>query len=180
MYPGEGLSGRVWEIKETLIVKNYEEWDGRLENWTDISNYYLAGIPVSWGDEILGVLEVALDPGESPKNENKTLELFATQAAIALKNARLFRDEKLRRTEADTLREIGILINPMVGKPELLDMILSSLQKSLYTSASIQLVSGSEIIIEAYLGEKPPDTIIGTAFQVHENEVAKKILVDGD
>ena len=182
VYPGEGLSGRVWETRETLTVHNYSEWDGRLENWTEVSNYYLAGIPVSWGDEILGVLEVALDPNNSLSiNQLETLELFATQAAIALKNARLFRDEKLRRNEADTLREIGVLINRMIGEPELLDMILSSLQKVVsYSSASIQLVSGSEIVVEAYFGDKPVETIVGTTFKIQENEAARKILIDGE
>ncbi len=33
VYPGEGLSGRVWERKETITVQNYAHWDGRLENW---------------------------------------------------------------------------------------------------------------------------------------------------
>lgn len=182
VYPGEGLSGRVWENKETLIVKNYKDWEGKLENWTDVSNYYLAGIPVSWGDEILGVLEVALFPGESLSNNDlETLELFASQAAVALKNARLFRDEKLRRTEADTLREIGVLINRMVGQPELLELILSSLQKVVsYSSASIQIVNGQDIVIEAYLGDKPAENIIGASYRVLENQAAKEILIDGN
>ncbi|TFG50355.1 MAG: PAS domain S-box protein, partial [Anaerolineales bacterium] len=54
VYPGEGLSGKVWEARKTITVQNYAEWEGKLENWSEMSNYYLAGIPVSWGDEMLG------------------------------------------------------------------------------------------------------------------------------
>ena len=180
--PGEGLSGNVWENKETLIVQNYKDWEGRLEKWTDVSNYYLAGIPVSRGDEMLGVLEVALDPSDAlTKNEIATLELFATQAAIALNNARLFRNEKLKRIEADTLREVGVLINRLIGQPELLDMILTSLNKVVsYSSASIQLVRDSEIVIEAFLGEKSNQEIIGTTFNIQENDIARRVLIDGE
>ena len=182
VHPGEGLSGKVWESKKTITVEKYSEWEGRLENWVPVSDYYLVGIPISSGGEMLGVLEIALDPGNSlSSSELSTLELFATQAAIALKNARLFSNEKLRRNEADTLREIGVLINRMIGQPELLDMILSSLQKVIsYNSASIQLVSGPEIVIEAYLGDIPAENIIGTRYQIQDNEAARKILVDGE
>ncbi len=181
VYPGEGLSGRVWENRETMTVSNYAEWEGRLENWAPMTNNYMAGFPVIWGDEILGVLEIALDLSQSlSPGQISVLELFATQAAIAIKNARLFSEEKLRRTEADTLREVGVLINQMVDRPELLDMILSSLNKVVpYSSASIQLVSGSEIVVEAYNGQKTQNDIIGTSYKIRENEVAKQILVEG-
>ncbi len=178
---GEGLSGKVWETRETIIVENYVEWEGRSEPWVPVSNYYLAGIPVCWGDEFLAVLEIALEIGDYlTASDIEMLELFAAQAAIAIKNARLFNDERLRRTEADTLREVGVLINKLVDRPELMDMILTSLQKVVpYSSASVQLVKGSEIVIEAYLGHKPQNAIVGTKYKIQENDAARQILIEG-
>ncbi len=182
VYPGEGLSGKVWESKETLIVENYMNWEGGLENWAPLSNYYMVGIPVCWGVEMLGVLEIALDPDENlSPNDISILELFATQAAIALKNARLFSDEKLRRIEAETLREVGMMINKVIDEPELLERILTSLQKVVpYNSASIQLVNGSDIIVEAFRGNNARKDVIGTAYQINDNLVAKRILYGGE
>jgi PAS domain S-box-containing protein len=181
LIPGEGLSGLVYMEKATITVENYSTWENRLEDWVPVGNYYLAGIPVSWGEEILGVLEVALDPGKSlSSSELSTLELFAAQAAIAIKNAQLFSDEKSRRIEAETLREVGLLINQLVDQPDMLDRVLVSMQKIIpYTSASIQLVEGQDVVIEAYKGIAPKPSVIGVRYPINENFAAKKIINEG-
>jgi len=179
--PGEGLSGKVWEKNETIIVKDYSKWEGRLDKWAEVGRYYLAGFPVCWGEENLGVLEIALNVDDELSQSDITmLELFATQAAIAIKNAQLFSEEKLRRQEAETLREVGLLINRMMDRPGLLDMILTTLQKVVpYHSASIQLVKGSEVVIEAFRGTEHPENVIGTAYSINENKLANQVLNEG-
>ncbi|NOQ40452.1 MAG: GAF domain-containing protein [Anaerolineales bacterium] len=178
---GEGLSGKVWEKQETIIVDNYAEWEGRSQNWVSMGNYYLAGIPVCWGDELLGVLEIALDPSETlSKSDIEMLELFAAQAAIAIQNARLFSGEKQRRQESETLREVGMLINRMMDRPELLELTLVALQKVVpYHSASVQLVRGGEIVVEAFRGIDHPERVIGTSYNIKDNKLAHPILYEG-
>jgi putative nucleotidyltransferase with HDIG domain len=182
IHRGEGLSGKVWETQETLIVENYTEWEGHSENWEDVGNYNLVGIPVIWGEEFLGVLEIAtgIEAMITP-SEITTLELFATQAAIAVKNARLYQDEMMRRQEAETLREVGLLINRIMDRGELLEMILTSLKKVVpYHGASIQLVQGNKIVIEAFIGPQPSDKVIGTEFMINENPISQMILHEGE
>ncbi len=178
---GEGLSGKVWEKQETIIVDNYTEWEGRSQDWVPMGNFYLAGIPVCWGEELLGVLEVALDPSEAlSKSDIEMLELFAAQAAIAIQNAHLFREENQRRQESETLREVGMLINRMMDRTELLDLILVALQKVVpYHSASVQLVRGKEIVIEAFRGTDHPELVIGTSFNISGNKICHPILKEG-
>ncbi len=178
---GEGLSGKVWQKQETIIVDNYAEWEGRAPDWVSVGNYYLAGIPVCWGDELLGVLEIALDPSEAlSQSDIDMLELFAAQAAIAIQNAHLFSGEKRRRQESETLREVGMLINRMMDRPDLLDKILVALQKVVpYHSASVQLVRGEEIVVEAFRGTDHPERVIGTAYNIKENKLSHTILYEG-
>ena len=178
---GEGLSGKVWEKQETIIVDNYTEWEGRSQDWVPMGNYYLAGIPVCWGEELLGVLEVALDPSEAlTKSDIEMLELFAAQAAIAIQNAHLFREENQRRQESETLREVGMLINRMMDRTELLDLTLVALQKVVpYDSASVQLVKGADLVIEAFRGTDFPERVIGTTYTIKENKLAHPILNEG-
>ncbi|MCJ7717416.1 MAG: GAF domain-containing protein [Anaerolineales bacterium] len=178
---GEGLSGKVWQTRKTIIVENYAEWEGRSEPWETISDYYLAGIPVSWGDEVLGVLEIAKDSSTTlSPSELEMLELFATQAAIAIKNAKLFNEEKQRRQEAEILSDVGMKINSMMDRAELLDMILGALQSVVpYDSASIQLVHGSDIVVEAFRGTEHPGQVIGTTYTIEENVLAHPILFEG-
>ena len=175
------MSGKVWEKQETIIVDNYVEWEGRSQNWVSMGNYYLAGIPVCWGEELLGVLEIALDPSETLSKSNiDMLELFAAQAAIAIQNARLFSGEKQRRQESETLREVGMLINRITDRPDLMDKILVALQKVVpYHSASVQLVRGEEIVVEAFRGTDHPEQVIGTAYNIKENKVSHPVLYEG-
>jgi putative nucleotidyltransferase with HDIG domain len=171
----------VFELGKTIIVEDYSTWEDRIEDWVPVSNYYLAGVPVSWGEEMLGVLEIALEPGLSlSKAELSLVELFAAQAAIAIKNARLYSDEKSRRIESETLREVGLMINRLIDQPELLDMILLSLNKVVpFTSASVQLVDGSDVIISAYQGSNLQGDILGTRYPINENPVAQDCINNG-
>lgn len=178
---GEGLSGKVWDQKETLIINNYASWEGRSTKWEEVGNYNLAGIPVIWGEDVLGVLEIAIGIKNSfSPSDIRTLELFSTQAAIAVMNANLYNNEMMRRQEAETLREVGLLINRMMDRGDLLNMILSALQKVVpYHGASLQLVRGKEIVIEAYQGIQSSNEVVGSTFTIRENTVTEEILYGG-
>jgi len=89
---GEGLSGKVWETGKPLIVDDYKNWPDKSPQWGDISAS-VVGVPIQWGDEFLGVLDLvrATPQGESFKPEEAgLLSQFAVQAAIAIQNARLY------------------------------------------------------------------------------------------
>jgi diguanylate cyclase (GGDEF)-like protein/PAS domain S-box-containing protein len=95
---GEGLSGKVWENSEPLIIDDYQAWEGRAAVYEGYPFKALVGAPVRWGEEFLGVLNVLADSPRtfSPANA-ELLSLFAQQAAIAIKNARLFEEIEERR-----------------------------------------------------------------------------------
>ncbi|MEE8389798.1 MAG: GAF domain-containing protein, partial [Anaerolineae bacterium] len=102
--PGEGLSGKVWESGEALIVGDYERWEGRLAGWKgDSVIASVLGVPICWHEEFLGVLSVASDVLDAfSPDDVELLNLLANQAAIAIRNARLF-DEARRRAERLTV-----------------------------------------------------------------------------
>ena len=89
LHRGEGLSGKVWDTGEPLIVDNYQRWEGRAAIYDGYPWQAVVGVPVRWGEEFLGVLNVNVPHTFSPEDA-ELLSLFATQAAIALHNARLF------------------------------------------------------------------------------------------
>jgi len=97
LHQGEGLSGRVWETGEPLIVDDYQHWERRTPSRAGYPNVAIVGAPIRWGAEFLGVLNVRADPRRafSPADA-ELLGLFATQAAIAIRNARLYATEKKR------------------------------------------------------------------------------------
>lgn len=91
LHRGEGLSGKVWETGEPLSVDDYRCWEGRAEIYKDPDFVSVVGVPVYWGEEFLGVLNVGSDqPGAFSQANAQLLNLFASQAAIAMHNAQLY------------------------------------------------------------------------------------------
>src|SRR6185503_20470300 len=67
-----------------------------------------AGAPVVAGEELLGVLTLNLKRGMLPPGDDRMLlSSFASQAAVAINNARLFAEAEARRRAAETLRDLG-------------------------------------------------------------------------
>ena len=100
LHRGEGLSGKVWETGESLIVDNYSRWEGQANLPELRARAYGAalGVPIK-GEEFLGVLAVSTPPGSTrtfTRADAELLSLFATQAAIAIHNAGLYEAETLR------------------------------------------------------------------------------------
>ncbi|MGQ9600999.1 MAG: PAS domain S-box protein, partial [Anaerolineae bacterium] len=88
---GEGLAGRVWESGQPLIVEDYHHWAGRVTVHEDLPTRALIGIPVQWRDEFLGVLMIGSQTVSAfTLADSELLNMFATQAAAAIHNARLY------------------------------------------------------------------------------------------
>jgi diguanylate cyclase (GGDEF)-like protein/PAS domain S-box-containing protein len=112
LHRGEGLSGKVWETGEPLIVDDYQQWEGRVVIYECHPSKATVGVPVRWGEEFLGVLNVLADPPRtfSPADA-ELLSLFANQAAIAIQNARLYEEARRRALEQETVSRIAYALN---------------------------------------------------------------------
>ena len=107
---GEGLSGKVWETGEPLIVEDYLGWEGRAEAYVDYGPASVVGVPILWRGEFLGVLNVG-DPSDPPRvfspADVELLTMLAAQVAVAIKNARLHEQtQRDSKTKAAMLAEI--------------------------------------------------------------------------
>jgi two-component system NtrC family sensor kinase len=74
-------------------VSNYNQWEGRVEQFANLDLTAIVGVPILWGDRLLGVLDL-LDTALrvfSPA-DIALLERFAPLAAAALENNRLVHD----------------------------------------------------------------------------------------
>ena len=88
---GEGLSGRIWETGQPLAVDDYQHWEGRAAVYKGYPWTAVMGAPVCRGEEFLGVLDVMADaPRTFSAEDADLLSMFATQAAIAIRNADLY------------------------------------------------------------------------------------------
>jgi PAS domain S-box-containing protein len=105
---GQGGMGRVAETGESLIIADYQTWEGRVSAYAHIHSSVIA--PLEVGGRLVGVIAVAsTDPAQQfGDTDLHLLELFAQQAAIAIDNAGLYdqaQQEIAERQKAETEKE---------------------------------------------------------------------------
>jgi diguanylate cyclase (GGDEF)-like protein/PAS domain S-box-containing protein len=166
LHRSEGLAGKVWETGEPLIVDDYRQWVGRAATYEGYPWTAAIGVPIHWGEEFLGVLNVgATSRLTFSPADAELLRLFATQAANAIRNARLYEAERERRHIAETLRQASTVLNSTLELAEILGLILQQLRQVIaFDSASIQRLQGDHLEIVACQGFDKPDRVVGLVF----------------
>ncbi|TRZ77795.1 MAG: PAS domain S-box protein, partial [Deltaproteobacteria bacterium] len=103
---GEGAVGQVWATGAPLLINDYHTWPGRKREYDHLPSRTLALMPVRWGEEFLGVLNMlAYTPHRYTEADMDMLNMFAAQAAIAIHNAQLYDRIKLELAERKRTEE---------------------------------------------------------------------------
>ncbi|MFZ6027581.1 MAG: GAF domain-containing protein [Chloroflexota bacterium] len=111
-----GVAGRVAAFGEPMAVADYNVWIGRLNPEHTASFRAVATVPLKFGDqatgsvEVMGTLTVLDDRPEKAFQpaDLQLLELLAPQVAVSIRNARLYQ-ELQERIEAQRLAETRLL-----------------------------------------------------------------------
>ncbi|TLN03474.1 GAF domain-containing protein, partial [bacterium] len=94
-------------------------------------------LPLSYGGETQAILDLqSTEYNAFDEKDVSILEALSASIAIALRNASLYRSEQWRRQVADSFRDVANLLNANVTLDELLNSILSELEKNLPCEAS--------------------------------------------
>jgi sigma-B regulation protein RsbU (phosphoserine phosphatase) len=129
-------------------------------------------VPLIFGGEVLGVLDVQSDwPGIFTEDSRFLIEALGDNVAIAMRNAYLYRSELWRRKVADSLRETAGLLTTDAGLENVLDAILTELERTLPSD-----VSGIWLLDE---GKKEPDPLYLRLAALHRSEIAGQALEIG-
>ena len=107
---GEGLMGSVAQERRGALVNDYRTSPlahKRTLHTTEITA--VVAEPLVYRDRLLGVIAVHHERDERifEESDQEVLRLFATQAAIAIENARLFREEHDRRAQVQAVRAVS-------------------------------------------------------------------------
>ncbi len=121
---GEGLCGRVLETGQPLIVDDYHHWEGRVSGWEDHPFQAVMGMPIRWGEEFLGVLEISRPPPRTfSQADAELLRLLANQAAIAIRNARLYEQAQRRAERLAVVNHIARAVSAVLHLDDLLETV---------------------------------------------------------
>jgi signal transduction histidine kinase len=115
---GEGLMGRAAEMRETIQIPDITQPGAYQSSVRDTLIRFgyraLLAVPLLREDQIIGSLSFnRKEPGEFLPEVVDVLKTFATQSALAIQNARLFREiaDKSRQLEAASRHKSEFLAN---------------------------------------------------------------------
>ncbi|NOZ06923.1 MAG: PAS domain S-box protein [Chloroflexi bacterium] len=135
------LCGTIWQTKKSLIVQDRAEWIGAPSNASAV------GVPIRWGvagegGEFLGTLLVESDrPSAFSSQDVDLLDLFATQAAIAIRNAQLYSETGRRAAQMAVVHNLGQQITSLLNVDELSQRAAHMLQEQFgYLTVQIYLL----------------------------------------
>jgi PAS domain S-box-containing protein len=122
--------------------------------------------PMIVGDRVVGVISVdKFDPDFYDEELAELATAFASQAAIAIENARLLDTERVAREQAETLRAAAHSLGSALDVAEVFNLILTELRKVVpYQGASLQQFDGSELVIVGGQGYPNLHEIIGVRY----------------
>ncbi|MCJ7620848.1 MAG: GAF domain-containing protein, partial [Anaerolineae bacterium] len=112
MRVGEGVSGKVFADRQAMAVEDYRHWEGRSQKYDSDIIGGMLGVPLMWGEQAIGVLNVNEigKPRKFTEEEIRLLSLFASQAAVAIQNARLHEETRRREAHLAALHDVALEI----------------------------------------------------------------------
>src|SRR5271157_3450412 len=174
---GEGMTGRIAQSREPMIVEDYKSWVGAAAQYKDQPFYSVLGVPMLYGGELVGVLVAhGLHATSSAKESNRKfterdvhlLSLFASAAAGAVYSARLLEDTRRRALESTTLYEITSELAMHNNLSTLLNMIAKRAATLLNVAAGgVYLYDSSRQDMEI-VAATHDSLILGTRLQLGE------------
>ena len=138
--------------------RNETHGQGRIKGWM--------GVPLLFGERLIGMLTLdKVDEDFYTAEHGRMAQAFATFAASAIENARLFETERAAREHAESLRAAAQSLGSTLSLPEVFDLILSELRKVVpYDSCSVQRIDGDEMVIVGGQGFPNLDELLGQRF----------------
>lgn len=111
-------------------------------------------VPLSAVGKLYGALNIESDrPATFSDADVSVMATVGTQAAIALRNRELHREEERRRLEAESLRIAAAALNESLDRDEVLRRILEGLSKVVeFDSVSIMLREGEKVVFVSTFG----------------------------
>ena len=111
-------------------------------------------VPLVFDDKVVGLLDIQSDKINAFTEDDQLMfEAVADTMAAAIRNADLYRSERWRRQVSDSLRDVAGLISDNVGVDEVLEMILSELDRNLPIDISaVWLLQDGDLCLSAVHG----------------------------
>jgi len=181
LQPDQGIAGAVFTSGEPLIV-NQAHTDPRIYRLDDRTGFItrnLLAVPLVGKAGTIGVIEVINRRDEQPYEwrDRERLMLLASQAAIAIENARLFESERHRRQVADVMRQVAETVGSTLDLDQVLNRLLEQLDLVVdYDIAAILLLRGDRLHVTAEKGFPDPARALAATFALEDSPRLRRLV----
>lgn len=170
---GEGAAGYVAQTRKPVRIDDYAVWAGRSKKYEGTSLSAVMEVPMLYGGDLVGVLavdEVSNSPRKYTEADERLLSLFASQAAGAIRSARLREEAVQRLKNLQTLHEVDKAIASSLDLRITLNLLLAHVVDQLNVDAS------SVLLLHPY--DQTLQFSAGHGFRTHAIESADVHLND--
>lgn len=153
-----GLTGYVIRSRQPLYLPDIwaipPEAPYQAIKLTELSTRSYIGVPLQYRDRVIGVLSVqSYEPDAYTEADLQLVTTIATQAAVAIENARLFQAEHEQREMAEALHRAAAAVSSTLDLDEILDHILEQAGRVIPNDAvNIGLIEEGEVRIVRWRG----------------------------
>ncbi|MEM7343929.1 MAG: GAF domain-containing protein [Chloroflexota bacterium] len=184
----DDIGGHIITTGKPLVVDNYANFPHRSDTFQDAKFGGLLAVPLQWGGQVRGVLQLVHGAsGSRFKEEDLSLmELFATQSALALEKSRLLKEAQQRADQLATLSDVSIAISSTLNLETALERVMHRAVEILQAEAgSLLLVDkqGRNLSFEVVLGPTGSDLLgvkipIGTGIVGSVAQTAETLIIN--
>ena len=143
----ESVTGSAAVSGAPLIVPDVRQ-EARYVNVASTHTRSELAVPLKTKEKVIGVLNVESDRLDAfDQSDLAVLQSLASQAAIAIEKARLFRSEQRRAEQFRVISEVGRRITSILDIDELLEQMVRLIQQAFdYYHVGIGLIEGDEVV----------------------------------
>ena len=153
---GAGFAGQIAAERRPIVLEGVDRADDINPILREKGVKSLLGVPLVFGNRVLGVLHVGtLSPRDFTPEDVELLEVFANAASIAIEHARLFAAEREARMRLERLEAVTDAALGYLELDELLAELLARTRELLETDTAAVLLldeTGRELVPRAAVG----------------------------
>lgn len=170
---GEGLAGRAAETGRVQVTAHYRDWEGRAEQYRDEHFYAVLAVPLFEEGRVVGVLDLLHEaPGtQFQERDIHVAKLFAAQAAVAVRNARLYGEQSHRTAQLQLINQVSQRLPQSLQPDELMQQVVTLIRNAFgYYVVALGLVEEDILVFHTCAGDV--DSLLPDAIRVPLRETS--------